>query len=56
MLASAGIDYSNPQWCVSKSINGLPDNWVRDAVQIDDLGCLLRPRALLTGSAACDPC
>jgi NhaP-type Na+/H+ or K+/H+ antiporter len=32
MLAGGGIDYSNPQWCVSKSLNGLPDNWASDII------------------------
>jgi len=32
MLASGGIDYSNPQWCVSKSVNGLTDQWASDII------------------------
>mmetsp|Transcript_34301 Transcript_34301/g.90215 ORF Transcript_34301/g.90215 Transcript_34301/m.90215 type:complete len:663 (+) Transcript_34301:61-2049(+) len=32
MLASGGIDYSNPQWCIGKSLNGLPNNWASDII------------------------
>ena len=31
MLAGS-VDYSNPQWCVGKSINGLPDGWASDII------------------------
>ena len=34
MLAAGGIDYSNPQWCVPKSINGLPNEWASDIITI----------------------
>ena len=32
MLAGGGIDYTNPQWCISKSLNGLPDDWASDII------------------------
>jgi len=34
MLAKGGIDYSNPQWCVGKSINGLPNDWASDIITV----------------------
>ena len=33
-LAGGGVDYSNPQWCVSKSVNGLPDEWASDIITV----------------------
>jgi len=32
MLAGGGIDYSNPSWCINKSLNGLPDDWASDII------------------------
>ena len=32
MLAGGGIDYTNPQWCLNKSLQGLPDNWASDII------------------------
>ena len=32
MLAGGGIDYSSPQWCIGKSLNGLPDDWASDII------------------------
>jgi len=31
-MLAGGVDYSNPQWCVGKSINGLPDGWASDII------------------------
>ena len=31
-MLAGGIDYSNPQWCIGKSINGLPDSWASDII------------------------
>jgi len=31
-LASSGVDYTNPAWCVGKSLNGLPDDWASDII------------------------
>jgi len=31
-MLAGGVDYSHPHWCITKSINGLPDDWASDII------------------------